>query len=160
MTTVVHPIPCLWQRCPDAHRHSLLFRSLSPLGPLSPFPPALAKKEKTMHLLKPALVILASLLLSGMAFATETGSMRCDGGIVSVGDTAGEVINKCGQPAYATQRLEKVIDQETKGYYQGRVAEITVDDWTFNFGPNQFQYEVILKNGRVYRIESLNNYGY
>ncbi|BDV42957.1 hypothetical protein GURASL_18800 [Geotalea uraniireducens] len=39
------------------------------------------------------------------------------------------------------------------------VTEVTVDDWTFNFGPDRFQYRLLLEDGRVTRIESL-DYGY
>jgi len=35
----------------------------------------------------------------------------------------------------------------------------SIDDWLFNFGPNEFQYQLILENGRVTRIDSL-DYGY
>ncbi|MGD0845263.1 MAG: DUF2845 domain-containing protein [Geobacteraceae bacterium] len=34
-----------------------------------------------------------------------------------------------------------------------------MDDWTFNFGPDRFQYHILLKNGRVWKIDSL-GYGY
>ncbi len=93
-----------------------------------------------------------------VTFATETGSLYCDGRIVSVGDTAGAVVSKCGQPAYAIQREERISDED---YYSGArlITTVVVDDWTFNFGPDRFQYRLILKNGAVWRIESL-DYGY
>jgi hypothetical protein len=49
----------------------------------------------------------------------------------SIGDTVGEVLHKCGEPT------------------------MSIDGWTCNVGPNQFQYRLILENGRVARIESL-----
>jgi hypothetical protein len=92
-------------------------------------------------------------------FATETGTMMCKGGIVSTGDSAGEVISKCGQPASTSQREQKSVVEGTKVTGDRTITTITIDDWIFNFGPNQFQYQLTLHNGRVARIESL-GYGY
>ena len=91
--------------------------------------------------------------------ATETGTMICDRGIVSIGDTAGEVVYKCGQPATATSREEKRVEGGTRTTRDRIVTTVSINDWIFNFGPNQFQYQLVLENGRVARIESL-NYGY
>lgn len=103
----------------------------------------------------------ASIVVAGFTYvhATETGTMMCQGAIVSIGDTAGEVISKCGQPATSSKREEKRVVEDAR---RGRVREIktvSIDDWIFNFGPNQFQYRLLLENGTVARIESL-NYGY
>lgn len=106
--------------------------------------------------------ILAGVLLAALqstGFASETGTMRCNGGIVSIGDTAGEVIAKCGQPAFATQREQKKIKEGAKSSHERIITVVAVDDWTFNFGPDQFQYQVLFENSRVTRIESL-GYGY
>ena len=100
----------------------------------------------------------ATLAVSLPVLAAESGSMRCKGGIVSVGDSAGEVRSKCGEPATATQSEKKVVDRG-QGYQVKTVTTITVDNWIFNFGPSEFQYQLELQNGRVARIESL-DYGY
>jgi len=103
-----------------------------------------------------AILILTAIPVS--ALATDTGTMICKGGIVSVGDGAGEVVSKCGQPATATQRQDQVVDKGYRGA-NAKLISVSIDDWIFNFGPNQFQYQVVLENGRVARIESL-GYGY
>ena len=102
-------------------------------------------------------LLLAVLPVPG--FATETGTMICRGGIVSIGDSAGEVISKCGQPASTTQREQKKVEEGLKGSRQRIITSTAIDDWIFNFGPNQFQYQLLLENGRLTRIESL-GYGY
>jgi len=101
-------------------------------------------------------LVLAAIPAS--VFATETGTMSCNGGIVSIGDSVGEVISKCGQPASTTQREQKKV-AESKKNYERTITSITIDDWIFNFGPDKFQYQLLLENGRVARIESL-SYGY
>ena len=107
--------------------------------------------------LRSILVVLSVTAVCSAALATESETMRCARGIVSIGDTAGEVLGKCGEPAYAAQRTEKRVDGTR---YRERTATFAaIDDWTYNFGPNEFMYRVIIENGRVARIESL-QHGY
>jgi hypothetical protein len=106
-----------------------------------------------------ALLVLALIAIHAPAFATETGTMMCKGGIVSMGDSAGEVVSKCGQPATTTQREQKTVEEASKNSRDRIITTTTVQDWIFNFGPDQFQYQLLLENGRVTRIESL-SYGY
>jgi len=108
----------------------------------------------------PLRIVIAALLAAPAAGgATETGTMMCAKGIVSIGTTAGEVLAKCGQPATATSREDRRIAREWQSLGGRRLTTVSIDDWIFNFGPNQFQYQVVLENGRVVRIESL-DYGY
>jgi len=84
--------------------------------------------------------------------------MMCSGGIVSVGDIVLDVVRKCGQPTYTSQREQKVVEW---GDIPGEriITTVVIDDWIFNFGRDRFQYRVLLKNSRVWKIESL-DYGY
>lgn len=98
------------------------------------------------------IVLLFSLQLPVIGYALQTGTMRCRNGIVSIDDSIPEVLNKCGEPAFQDRR------QETRSFGQrhGRSYEtVTIDTWTYNFGPQEFMYEVTFQNGRVARIESL-----
>ncbi len=95
---------------------------------------------------------LVSLQMPGMADALQSGTMRCRSGIVSLDDTVPDVLRKCGSPVYQDRR------EETSSFVQrhGRSFEtVTVDTWIYNFGPQEFMYEVTFRNGRVTRIESL-----
>lgn len=103
---------------------------------------------------------VACLMLAGQLFlqlpatsdAQQTGTMRCRNGIVSINDTIPDVVKKCGLPAFQDRREETFPG----GQRHSRSFEIiTVDDWIYNFGPQEFTYEVIFHNGRVARIESL-----
>jgi len=104
--------------------------------------------------------VLALLLLTTPAFATETPTMACGRGLVSPGDYMAELLPKCGEPAMKTQREERRLDRVREGVREKSVAStVTIDEWTFNFGPQQFLHLVVIENGRVKRIESL-GYGY
>jgi len=91
------------------------------------------------------------------AYGIQSDSLLCDGRIVSVGNIAGDVIRKCGQPTYASQREDKIVEHDYWG--DSVVITVLIDDWIFNFGPDRFQYRLLLVNGRVVKIESL-DYGY
>ena len=56
-------------------------------------------------------------------------------------------------------RDEKRVVAESKNSRDRIITTVSVDDWIFNFGPNQFPYQLHFENGRVARIDSL-NYGY
>lgn len=98
-------------------------------------------------------------LFSSYGIANETGTMMCKGGIVSIGATSGEVTSKCGQPASSSQREDKRVADDAKKSGNRIITTVSIDDWLYNFGPNQFQYRVLFENGRVARFESL-DYGY
>lgn len=96
--------------------------------------------------------LLFFLLLPVTVDALQTGTMRCRNGIVSIGDTMPDVIKKCGSPAFQDRREET----SSYGSRHGRSYEtVTVDEWTYNFGPQEFVYSVTFRNGRVAKIESL-----
>lgn len=106
-------------------------------------------------------IALAVMLFAAPAIATDMETMICRNGIVSKGDLQAEVIVKCGEPAQKTEREEKRFDKikDTHGKERTSVSIVTVNDWTFNFGPNEFMQRLLFENGRLVRIESL-GYGY
>jgi hypothetical protein len=104
-------------------------------------------------------MLLSALVIAAQpdAGAMTTDALRCDGGLISIGDIAPDVIRKCGEPAYATQREQKFVEGDIPG--ERIVTTVVIDDWTFNFGPNKFQHRILLRNNKVWRIEVL-DYGY
>jgi hypothetical protein len=84
-------------------------------------------------------------------------ALSCSGGIISTDDRSIDVLAKCGPPDFKQSHLEEVIqrlDRDTK-----QKVFITVEEWTYNFGPSQFIRIVVLKNGRVSEIQ-VGDYGY
>ena len=112
--------------------------------------------------MKPVYYLLLFTLLAITAQASTdalaSDSLICKEGIVSVGDVASELLRKCGEPVYVAQREQKIVEA---GIIPGEriITTIIIDDWTFNFGRDRFQYRILLRNGRVWEIESL-DYGY
>jgi len=62
----------------------------------------------------------------------DSDSCRCEGGIISIGDTKYDVKEKCGDPKY--------IEED------GTI-------WVYDFGPTEFVYYITFGDGRVRRIQ-------
>lgn len=78
-------------------------------------------------------------------------ALRCDGGIISVGDSKLHLLARCGSPA--------LVEELVWPAPSGQRAAATVETWSYNFGPNQFLRFVTLVSGKVVNIE-LGSYGY
>ena len=84
-------------------------------------------------------------------------ALSCDGGIISTGDRSIDVLAKCGTPDSKESHQEELgeqLDDNTK-----QKVFVTVEEWTYNFGPSKFMRIIVLKNGVVANIR-LGNYGY
>lgn len=84
-------------------------------------------------------------------------TVDCRQGSVSVGDSRAETLLKCGEPDGKESHQEELIEQPDSSAL--RKQFITVEDWTYNFGPNQFERIVTLRNGKVTDIRT-GGYGY
>ena len=106
---------------------------------------------------------LAGLLAALAAFAPPAAgwesSVRCDGGIVSVGDLRLDLLGKCGRPAWVEARDESRMTSLPLG--ESRVATeiveavVTVEQWTYDFGPNRLMQRVRFVAGQVDSIVTL-----
>jgi len=108
--------------------------------------------------------VMASLLL---ALATP-GQLRADDGfrcrsgrLVSVGDRMPDVRNRCGEPDWVSQRMEKRKVKHKIARWVGNVQEsfieeeeidIPLDEWTYDMGPNAFTRYVTFENGQVINV--------
>lgn len=114
----------------------------------------------TGNALKKAMTTAATLVLAlpfllcqpGTLAAQQSGTLFCRNGIVSINDTIPDVLRKCGPPAFQDRREES---RASGPRYDRSYETITVDTWTYNFGPREFMYELTFRNGRVAKIESL-----
>ncbi len=84
-------------------------------------------------------------------------SLDCSGGIISVGDSRVDLLAKCGEPDHTESHEEAISERLDPGLRQK--TYVTVEDWTYNYGPSKFMRIVTLRNGRVAHIRT-GNYGY
>ena len=110
--------------------------------------------------------LLAVLALGLLLTATGAGAERtlqCGHRLVSVGDSAAEVRDRCGVPDHVEHREEgrdtyisQYYDYEEERYKAPRLTKgpIQVEIWTYDFGPNRFTRYLHFENGRLIRIET------
>ena len=89
--------------------------------------------------------------------------MRCQGRLISIGDTVSDVLDKCGEPDEISQREEnhnsyisQIFDYEQDRYIAPRLIKgpILVELWTYDFGPTRFIRYLSFENGRLIKIET------
>ncbi len=104
------------------------------------------------------LAIIAGLLALGAA-PLAGAAMRCGNHLISEGDTAGELLNRCGPPEDVDRRtvLRPPIIWRYGRPIQvaGGDIEVQVEYWTYNFGSNQLLRRVKLEDGRVAEIQTM-----
>jgi hypothetical protein len=101
--------------------------------------------------MKNTTVMIGILLLVALSNLGHADTMRCETGhVVSSGDTATDVLVKCGKP---TQREKRQGCREP--HMSSRRADCaTVDMWTYNFGPRRLLHSLIFKNGRLAAVRT------
>lgn len=106
---------------------------------------------------------LTALVLLAAGPAAADSSLRCDRGIVSVGDTKLDLLGKCGVPTLRdvreVERGQALVAQDGVIAVRGRSVAAEVEQWTYDFGPNHFTQLVTLEGGKITAIER-GSYGY
>jgi hypothetical protein len=95
------------------------------------------------------LAAFAAVCMIIVSITTECYAFRCGKEIVSVWDTAGKVLMRCGPPTYKEQ-----VKIDTQGTYYGtrhggsyhEETEI-VENWYYNCGEKDFVYILNFKGG-------------
>ncbi len=110
------------------------------------------------------IVTIKNGVVAGVRTGREYGQPRepqpvkpeCGDRIISRGESKGEVLAKCGDPFYRTSHDEELW--EPMGVGGSRKVVVTVEEWTYNFGPQRFLRIITFKNGQVFDVRT-GNYG-
>lgn len=102
---------------------------------------------------------IAGMLLVGAALASAgpaaADSMRCGTRLMTYGDPSAKVEAHCGPPV-GIERREIV---RSYSYYRGLPVrgsfEVSVEFWTYNFGPNKLMYRLRFEDGLLVDVETL-----
>jgi hypothetical protein len=86
-------------------------------------------------------ITILALLLTALPQARAEDTFRCRPEIVSVGDTAGKVAMKCGEPTW----------REPVGYRNGWMENQL---WYYNCGSSDYLYVLQFVGGRLKNVES------
>jgi uncharacterized protein DUF2845 len=109
---------------------------------------------------------LASLGLAlGYAGDAAADGMRCGDRLVNTGDSTYDVKSRCGPPQDATRRVETRTERRRVRVPCGRgearcdrvqevSADVVIDEWTYDFGPQRFVHYLTFVDGRLYRVNT------
>lgn len=79
----------------------------------------------------------------------------CDYMTIRVGDTAYDLLRRCGQPATKDLGLvERFVDLQDGSRTLHQVTTVPVEVWGFHFGPQTLTRIVELEEGKVTRVET------
>ena len=110
--------------------------------------------------------LLPALALGLLLTATGAGAERtlqCGHRLVSIGDSAAQVRDRCGEPESIEHREEgrdtyisQLYDYAEERYKAPRLIKgpIRVEVWTYDFGPTRFTRYLHFENDRLIRIET------
>jgi hypothetical protein len=76
----------------------------------------------------------------------------CDSDEIKKGLTQYEIMQRCGEPFFKDTRNEERLITVNK--HTNRLAIIRIDEWTYNFGPNQFLRILKFENGKLVDVET------
>jgi len=104
------------------------------------------------------LTMLVALLSIGVMPAH---ALRCNGKLITPGDEKQKVQDLCGEPVdvhyYETYPEQPIYHNHTHNEYCNHANEylppITIEVWTYNFGPAQFIRELHFKDNRIMSID-------
>lgn len=93
-------------------------------------------------------LLLCCLTLLALAAPAGASTLRCGSALVSSGDHALEVLDKCGEPA-----SREIIGYRQRGDYWGNREELRIDEWVY--GPrNGMYYFLRFEASRLVQIDS------
>ena len=94
------------------------------------------------------LAMALALVLGGNSTAQAASTLRCGSALISLGDTAADVLRKCGEPA--SRAFNGYV--EAPGY-NGRFNSLPVEEWVY--GPTNGMYQYLrLQGNRLIEITS------
>jgi hypothetical protein len=99
---------------------------------------------------------LAVFLAVALPCGALADSLRCEGGIVGIGDTRVDLLGKCGAPTFQDGRRNARADiawDGDRGAGASRQVDAAIEVWTYDRGPDEFVQTVTICNGRVRSVD-------
>ena len=103
-----------------------------------------------------------AILLCLFLVATDALAFRCGRKLIQVGDHKLDVLEKCGEPEWADERVGVVSSRLRHPYGAleiGQYEQVVIEEWVYNFGRRKFKQLLCFENGILKNIQSL-DYGH
>ena len=100
-----------------------------------------------------ALFVLVAALA---AFPAYADAVDCQGGAVFIGQTALDLLGKCGEPSWSDERIQErstFVFDPSRQLSEVRKISVIVARWTYDFGPSRFIQTVTLEDGKVVAVD-------
>ena len=109
------------------------------------------------------------LLLAGLLLTSSAWAFRCNSFVIDAGMHKAEVLKKCGPPGTRDSRTERRIIR-LREYQQATTRQagavgtavevereilVSIEEWVYNFGPQQFMQLLIFEDGRLKTVQDL-----
>jgi hypothetical protein len=98
-------------------------------------------------------------LALAVAGPASADSMRCGSKLMTDGDPTAKVEAMCGPPESIERREILRNYGYNRGYSVNSSYEVSVEIWTYNFGPNKLMYRLRFEDGLLVDIDTL-THGY
>ncbi|WP_257456048.1 DUF2845 domain-containing protein [Archangium lipolyticum] len=107
--------------------------------------------------------LLATLTLSFLLLPArgDAATLRCGNNLVADGASKTDVLLKCGEPAAKESRTESDAVKQRRGGKNDsdsttteQVVQKTIEEWTYNFGPNRLIQVAVFENGKLVDVRS------
>ncbi len=110
---------------------------------------------------KHILLVPAFVLTFVFCSVAGTAAFQCSGHYISAGSFRDEVLELCGEPSLSdTWQEERLVDPYIlyNGQWVGlRRIFVTIDRWTYNFGPTHHMQTLTFENAKLISIRSGRN---
>jgi len=105
--------------------------------------------------------------LCALLAAPSAWAFRCNSFVIDAGMAKPEVLRKCGRPNLQEQRIDRRILRvrvpaaPSSGLPPGSTVElererqVLIEEWVYNFGPQQFMQQLVFEDGRLVSVKDL-----
>jgi hypothetical protein len=105
-------------------------------------------------------------------YSQASWAFICNSNVIDTGLNKAEVLSKCGPPSTREQRTEqRTMRIRSSGYpttgpsspggvpgpmvEQERTVVLHIEEWVYNFGPNQFMQRLVFEDGLLINVRDL-----
>ncbi len=100
---------------------------------------------------------LADIRTGGYGYSETKGrAANCEDVKIERDTTTFDVVARCGDPTWKDSHNEEITEEVAEGVK--RKVIVTVEEWTYNLGPNKFMRVLTFRNGKLVDVKT-GNYG-